>query len=178
MKITTKTGDGGYTGLPSGGRVPKNDPRIECLGAVDELDAFLAGALLAGPSPRGAETVGAVRDELFAVILPAIAGIPSRPPDIALLESKIAGLEAQIHRDNGFVRAWTRPVPAALNIARTICRRAERNAVTLSRSGAGNTGSDNADPGLSGEKPGNGVAVYLNRLSDLLFLLAVSEETA
>jgi cob(I)alamin adenosyltransferase len=174
VKITTKTGDGGYTGLPSGDRVLKNDPRIECLGAVDELDAFLAGALLAGPSSRGAETVGAVRDELFAVILPAIAGIPSRPPDIAFLESKIAGLEAQIHRDNGFVRAWTRPVPVALNIARTICRRAERDAVTLSRSGA-----DNAAPGLSGDEgPGNGVAAYLNRLSDLLFLLAVSEETA
>jgi cob(I)alamin adenosyltransferase len=144
---------------------------------VDELDAFLAGALLAGPSSRGAETVGAVREELFAVLLPAIAGIPSRPPDIALLESRIAELEARIHRDNGFVRAWTRPVPVALNIARTICRRAERDAVTLSRSGAGN-----AAPGLSGgERPaenGCDVAVYLNRLSDLLFLLAVSEETA
>jgi cob(I)alamin adenosyltransferase len=144
---------------------------------VDELDAFLAGALLAGPSPPGAETVSAVRDELFAVVMPAIAGISSRPPDIALLESKIAGLEAQIHRDNGFVRAWTRPVPVALNIARTVCRRAERDAVTLSRASAG-VPEGVPDPS-GGERPtGNGVAVYLNRLSDLLFLLAVSEETA
>jgi cob(I)alamin adenosyltransferase len=172
--VTTKTGDGGYTGLPLGLRVPKDDPRIECLGAVDELDAFLAGALLAGLSSRSAETISAVRNELSTVILPTVAGLPSRLADITRLECNIAELEAQIHRDNGFVRAWTRPASAVLNIARTICRRAEREAVTLSRSGA-----DNAASGLSGdERPENGVTAYLNRLSDLLFLLAVNEETA
>ncbi|MDR0403678.1 MAG: ATP:cob(I)alamin adenosyltransferase [Treponema sp.] len=169
MKITSKTGDGGYTGLPAGVRVSKDDPRIECLGAVDELDAFLAAALLAGISPRCAETLAAVRDELFAVIMPAIAGIPSRPADTARLEERIAEIEARIHRDNGFVRAWTRPAPAALNVARTICRRAEREAVTLSRSGT------DGGAGRDGE---NGVTAYLNRLSDLLFLLALNEETA
>jgi cob(I)alamin adenosyltransferase len=183
LKVTTKTGDGGYTGLPSGARVPKDDPRIAFLGAVDELDAFLAGALLAGPSSHSAETISAVRDELFAAVLPALDGIQSRSADIARLESEIAGLEARIHRDSGFVRAWTRPASVALNIARTICRRAEREAVALSRLGA-------VAPGLSGgERPENGAAlsdadgenscgVYLNRLSDLLFLLALREETA
>jgi cob(I)alamin adenosyltransferase len=174
VTVTTKTGDGGYTGLPSGLRVPKNDPRIECLGAVDELDAFLAGALLAGLSSRGAETVSAVRDELFTMILPAAAGLPSRPVDITRLECNITELEARIHRDNGFVRAWTRPASAALNIARTICRRAEREAAALSRSGADNT----AAPLSGDERPESGVAAYLPRLSDLLFLLAVNEETA
>jgi cob(I)alamin adenosyltransferase len=174
VKVTTKTGDGGYTGLPSGRRVPKDDPRIECLGAVDELDAFLAAALLAGPSLYSAETIHAVRDELFAVLLPALAGLPSRPADIAHLECTIAELEARIHRDNGFVRAWTKPVPVALNIARTICRRAEREAVALSRRGAG--GATGVSSGAD-ETPENSAAVYLNRLSDLLFLLAVSEET-
>jgi cob(I)alamin adenosyltransferase len=173
MKVTTKTGDGGYTGLPSGLRVSKDDPRVACLGAVDELDAFLAGALFAGLSPRGAETIGAVRDELFAALLPAAAGIPSRPADITRLERDIAELEERIHRANGFVRTWTRPASAALNIARTICRRAEREAVTLSRPGA-----DGAAPGDETPENGGGVVVYLNRLSDLLFLLAVSEETA
>jgi cob(I)alamin adenosyltransferase len=172
VKITTKTGDGGYTGLSAGGRVPKDDPRVECLGAVDELDAFLTAALLAGPSPRAAETVNAVRDELFSVILPAVAGIPSRPADIARLEVWIAELEARIRRDNGFVRAWTRPASAALNIARTICRRAERRAVTLGRSGTIDKNTD------GGNAEGNTVMVYLNRLSDLLFLLAAGEETA
>lgn len=184
MKVTTKTGDGGYTGLPSGVRVPKNDPRIACLGAVDELDAVLAGALLAGPSPRGAETITAVREELFSVILPAIAGIPPRPADVAYLERNIAELEALLHRDSGFVRAWTRPASAALNIARTICRRAEREAVTLIRRGAagawspgGETPENSGDaPALSSSAGENG-CVYLNRLSDLLFLLAVNEET-
>jgi cob(I)alamin adenosyltransferase len=187
MKVTTKTGDGGYTGLPSGVRVPKNDPRVACLGAVDELDAVLAGALLAGPSPRGAETITAVREELFSVILPAIADIPSRPADVACLERNIAELEALLHRDGGFVRAWTRQASAALNIARTICRRAEREAVTLSRPGdapvlsssAGeNGGGVEGARSPGGETPENGgVVVYLNRLSDLLFLLAVNEET-
>jgi cob(I)alamin adenosyltransferase len=136
MKVTTKTGDGGYTDLSSGVRVPKDDPRVACLGAVDELDAVLAGALLAGLSPRGAETIAAVREELYSVILPAIAGLPSCPANVAYLESNIAELEALLHRDSGFVRAWTRPAAAALNIARTICRRAEREAVPLGRPGA------------------------------------------
>jgi cob(I)alamin adenosyltransferase len=183
MKVTTKTGDGGYTGLPAGVRVSKDDPRVECLGAVDELDAFLAAALLAGLSPHGAETLKAVRDELFSAVLPAIAGLPSRPADIPYLETRIAGLEARIHRDNGFVRAWTRPVPVALNVARTICRRAERRAVTLGRPGGngkeGGSGGDENGKGGTGENTEGGmVLVYLNRLSDLLFLLAVSEETA
>jgi cob(I)alamin adenosyltransferase len=184
LKITTKTGDGGYTGLPSGIRVPKNDPRIECLGAVDELDAVLAGALLAGPSSRSAETISAVREELFSVILPAIAGLPSRPANIAYLENNIADLETLLHRSGGFVRAWTRPPSAALNIARTVCRRAEREAVALSRPGAAAAplspafapkAPDASDKGADDE---NGCGVYLNRLSDLLFLLAVHEETA
>jgi cob(I)alamin adenosyltransferase len=175
VKVTTKTGDGGYTGLPSGIRVPKDDLRIECLGAVDELDAFLAAALLAGPSPRGAETINVVRDELFAVLLPAIAGLLSRPADITHLECNIAELEARIHRDNGFVRNWTRPVSVALNIARTICRRAEREAVALSRADGA---TDVSSPSDETPENGCGVVIYLNRLSDLLFLLAVSEETA
>jgi cob(I)alamin adenosyltransferase len=189
--VSTKKGDGGYTGLPAG-RVPKNDPRIECLGDVDELDAFLAAVLLASPTRRSAETVNAVRDELSTAILPALAGISSCPANIDYLETRITELETRIRRNNTFVRTWTRPASASLNIARTICRRAERRAVTLARIGesgaaAGNRSDDDKgaeNKGTEGketagwETENDMVTVYLNRLSDLLFLLAVNEETA
>jgi cob(I)alamin adenosyltransferase len=162
MSVTTKTGDGGTTGLPGGARVPKDDPRIECLGTLDELDAFLAAAQLkaenpAAPASGTANIIGEVRTELVSVMA-AVAGTESGVPGPARLENFIAELEADTPLSPGFLRNWTQPAPVHLNIARTVCRRAERRAVTL----AGTSGS-------------SGAAVYLNRLSDLLFLLAARE---
>jgi cob(I)alamin adenosyltransferase len=134
-----------------GAPLSKDDSRVECLGALDELDAFLADA--AGSS----EIIDAVRRELSAVIMPAVCGIRA-VSGTGRLESWIAKLEER-GSSVRFGLAWKRG--AKLNLARTVCRRAERRAVTFGR--------------LSGDYA---VAVYLNRLSDLLFLLASAEENA
>ena len=161
MSVTTKTGDSGTTGLPGGARVPKDDPRIECLGALDELDAFLAAAQYeagktAPPVSRVAQITGEVRTELVSVMA-AVTGT-ERAPCPARLESFIAELEAIGPLPPGFLRNWENPTALHLNIARTVCRRAERRAVTL-----------------AGQTDTSAAAVYLNRLSDLLFLLAARE---
>ena len=148
MSITTKTGDEGMTSI-GGPPLPKDDPRVECLGALDELDAFLADT--AGSS----EIIAAVREDLSSLIMPAVCGVRN-VLRTGHLEDRIAELEKHGYSVR-FGLAWERG--AKLNIARTVCRRAERRAVTFGR--------------LSGDYA---VAAYLNRLSDLLFLLAAAKE--
>jgi cob(I)alamin adenosyltransferase len=163
VSITTKTGDGGVTGLLDGSRVFKDDPRVEYLGALDELDAFLSDAQAAGPALRAAEIIGLVRQELSAALMPAAASGDAVLPFTARLENWIAELEAQSPRPGGFVRDWNAPAAVKLNIARAVCRRVERRAVTLGRPAENSADMDGA------------VIPYLNRLSDLLFLLALRE---
>ncbi|MDR2470547.1 MAG: ATP:cob(I)alamin adenosyltransferase, partial [Treponema sp.] len=140
MSITTKQGDGGCTSLPgagnaagtrcAAGRVSKDDPRIECLGALDELDAALALCemrLDAGGMETIAALIGAIRHTLFSVVMPAAAGLsPAAGPDTDTLERWINEREKS-NPIRGFIRRWTKPAAACLNMARTICRRAERN---------------------------------------------------
>lgn len=185
MSISTKKGDRGFTDL-IGARVPKNDPRVEVLGALDELDAFLAAAAFSAAAPEiptgapdstaAAEIIEAVRKELAEKIMPFTAEMARHKPgedpagflrdELSRLEGWIAALEQE--RPAGvFIRRWTKPAAIKLNIARTVCRRAERRMAEMAR--AGQTPVD--APGGSPNLP-----VYINRLSDLLFLLAAAAE--
>jgi cob(I)alamin adenosyltransferase len=176
VSISTLTGDGGETGLLGGVRVPKDHPRIECLGALDELNAFLGDARAAAKKPRTGKLLLEVQKELFL-----LAGIIAAPDTAA---SPKPGETAAVPPgaappvpDDGRLTAWVReleearpirsfvipgsnPASAKLDIARTVCRRAERRLVSLNR--------------LEGVP--DSPCRYLNRLSDLLFMLARFEE--
>lgn len=167
IKIYTKTGDKGTTGLFGGGRVPKDDARVEAYGEVDELNAFLGAARAAGPMPRVDEVLVAVQRDLFAI--GALLATPdvekmheqlakARVDDerIAQLERAIDACDAELEPLKAFIIPGGTPKAALLHVARTVCRRAERRVVQLSH--------DVAIPPLA--------VVYLNRLSDLLFSLA------
>jgi cob(I)alamin adenosyltransferase len=167
MKIYTKTGDAGDTGLFGGGRVPKNHPRVEAYGDVDELNAVLAMVRAAGDMPRIDNVILPIQKDLFAI--GALLATPDREKMRQHLEkanvddARIAELERAIDAGDDeleplktFIIPGGTPKAAALHVARTVCRRAERRVVEL----AANTDI----PQL--------VVVYLNRLSDLLFTLA------
>lgn len=167
MKIYTRTGDAGDTGLFGGGRTPKNDPRVEAYGDVDELNAALGFARATESMPRIDEVLVPVQRDLFAI--GALLATPDRDKmkrhldkariddgRIAELERAIDDGDAELEPLNAFIIPGGTPKAAALHLARTICRRAERRAVAL------RTGVEIPDI----------VVVYLNRLSDLLFTLA------
>lgn len=167
MKIYTRTGDKGTTGLFGGGRVPKDDVRVEAYGDVDELNAVLGAARAAGPMPRVDEVVVAVQRDLFAI--GALLATPdiekmheqltkARIDDerIAQLERAIDACDAELEPLKAFIIPGGTPKAALLHVARTVCRRAERRVVRLAH--------DVEIPPLA--------VVYLNRLSDLLFSLA------
>ena len=170
MKIYTKSGDGGETGLFGGGRVKKCDPRVEAYGAVDEACAALgaARAALAGaepPVPELEAELARVQDELFCVgaELATPHGVKARsavPPLEAQwaerLERAMDTWDTELPELHQFVLPGGTPAAAALHLARAVCRRAERQVVSLAGEGA-------VDP-LA--------IVYLNRLSDLLFIAA------
>ena len=170
MKIYTKTGDAGETGLFGGGRVPKDHPRVEAYGDVDELNAVLGMARSAEPMPRVDEVLAPVQRDLFS--LGALLATPdlgkmrqhlekARIDDdrIAQLEHAIDAGEEELEPLRAFILPGGTPKAAALHVARTVCRRAERRVIALDRAGAG-------IPPV--------VVRYLNRLSDLLFVLARS----
>ncbi|HZZ85462.1 MAG TPA: cob(I)yrinic acid a,c-diamide adenosyltransferase [Anaeromyxobacteraceae bacterium] len=167
MKIYTKTGDAGETGLFGGPRVGKDDPRVEAYGAVDELNAALgaARATSAGADLELDRLLGAVQHRLFTVgaelATPAGAKahrvVPAVDPEWAAeLERSIDALERELPALRQFILPGGAPFAAALHLARCICRRAERRAVALSR-------REQVEPA---------VLVYLNRLSDWLFVAA------
>jgi cob(I)alamin adenosyltransferase len=163
MKIYTKTGDDGTTGLVGGARVSKSDPRIESYGTIDELNAAIGlAAVLAGSKLLG--QLRAVQSDLFAIgsHLATPLGSPQRssllPLDEALvvrLENQIDSTTAQLPPLRNFILPGGGELSARLHMARTVCRRAERLAVALG------TGSEIS------------FAIrYLNRLSDWLFVQA------
>lgn len=164
MKIYTRTGDAGETSLFDGTRVAKHDPRVEAYGEVDETNAWLGFARASGLDPAMAEEVVHLQRDLFALGAqladPAakIAGRVTkafvRDADVERLERLIDRLDAELPPLGHFILAGGTAAGAALHVARAVCRRAERRIVAL-------------DP------PVDPVLIrYINRLSDLLFVLA------
>jgi cob(I)alamin adenosyltransferase len=167
MKIYTRTGDSGDTGLFGGGRVPKDDPRVEAYGDVDELNAVLGMARSAEPMPRIDEVLVTIQRDLFSI--GALLATPdtdkmqnhltkARIGDdrISELEHAIDAGDQELEPLKAFILPGGTQKAAALHVARTVCRRAERRVISLQR--------DVEIPQI--------VVVYLNRLSDLLFTLA------
>jgi len=174
VKLTrnyTKSGDRGQTALGTGVRVDKDDPRVEAYGSVDEVNAAI-GVARAQAQDAGHDALrtllGAVQHDLFD--LGADLCIPIEPgedPDkvLRITQEQVDGVEREIDRFNeglgsltSFVLPAGTPLAAHLHLARTICRRAERRVATLARE------QPDATSGLA--------IMYLNRLSDLLFVLA------
>jgi cob(I)alamin adenosyltransferase len=161
-RIYTKTGDQGETGLGDGARVPKDHPRVTAYGDVDELNAVLG--LLTAEAGEERELLRSIQNDLFDV--GADLCVPPRPteqnalrvrPEQATrLEHEIDRLNARLQPLKSFVLPGGSRASAWCHLARTVCRRAERAVVTLARSEAVNPQA----------------VVYLNRLSDLLFVLA------
>ena len=164
MKIYTRTGDAGETSLFDGTRVTKHDPRVEAYGDVDELNAWLGLVRAAGlDADLDGELVQIQRD-LFALgaqladpadkIANRVTKAALADDDVARLERLIDRLETEVPPLRRFILAGGMPTGAALHVARTVCRRAERRIVSLMPA---------ADAVL---------LRYVNRLSDLLFVLA------
>lgn len=165
MKIYTKTGDRGETGLFGGTRVLKSDPRVEAYGDVDELNSVLGVVRTERFDDAVDDLLGLVQRELFDVgaELATAPDEADRLPATPVGDEAIARLEAAIDRADSELSALTTfvlpggsRVAALLHVARCVCRRAERRVVALSREQA--------------VRPE--VVRYLNRLSDLLFTLA------
>lgn len=164
MKLYTKTGDDGTTGLFGGGRVPKASLRVEAYGTVDETNAVLGVARATGLPPVIDAVLELVQGDLFTLGA-ELACVPGRESklnmtpigaaDIHRLELAIDEADAACEPLKTFVLPGGSPQAAALHLARTVCRRAERAALAV------DDGPVRSD-----------VIVYLNRLSDLLFALA------
>jgi len=167
LKIYTRTGDAGDTGLFGGGRVPKNHPRVEAYGDVDELNAAIGFARSIEQMPRVDEVLVPIQRDLFAI--GALLATPDREKmqshltkaqiddeRIKDLEHAIDDGDAELEPLKSFIVPGGSHKAAVLHVARTVCRRAERRVVELA--------SETEIPTL--------VVIYLNRLSDLLFTLA------
>ncbi|MGB7343115.1 MAG: cob(I)yrinic acid a,c-diamide adenosyltransferase [Pirellulaceae bacterium] len=194
MKIYTRTGDTGSTGLFGGPRVPKDDCRIEAYGTVDELNAAIGMVRTASiPESIGSE-LGQIQHELFSIG----AELATPDPDehglrvigqqqIERLEEWIDQHESTLEPLKQFILPGGTPASACLHLARSICRRAERRVVTLDGSLGGGSFTDGeteirsktstsdevvVDAVKDGVRISDSVIVYLNRLSDYLFVLS------
>jgi cob(I)alamin adenosyltransferase len=158
-KIYTRTGDDGTTGLGDGTRVPKDGPRVEAYGTVDELNSTL-GVLLAIPAlpDKVASCLTEIQHELFdmggELCIPGHHVITAE--HVTRLETTLDDFNDALPPLKEFILPGGGPAAAACHVARTVARRAERRVLTLSR-------EENVAPE---------VLKYLNRLSDLLFVLA------
>jgi cob(I)alamin adenosyltransferase len=164
MKIYTRTGDAGDTSLFGGQRVPKDALRIEAYGTVDELNSLIGIVRAENTHPEIDGILGRIQGELFdlGADLATPRSVTTKPikrfeaKDAQPLERIIDSLEKQLKPLKNFILPGGTPVAARIHFARTICRRLERAVVRLSHN----------------EDIGGGIIVYLNRLSDLLFVLA------
>lgn len=168
-RLFTGKGDQGTTDL-LGGRVDKDDPRIEAIGALDETDAALGLARATATSDRVRELVLATQRDLYTIMAELAFTADMRPKGYGLAEERVLFLEretdaltAEVALPPQFVVPGESVSGATLDVARTVARRAERRVVTLARGGH----VENA-----------AVARYLNRLSSLLFILARLEDKA
>lgn len=164
-RIYTRTGDKGETGLFGGGRVPKSDARVEAYGSVDELNSVLGWAMTVLDAAEATE-LRVVQSDLFTIGAqlatpektrgrkPIVPELPAQR--VTDLEKWIDRLEDELPELRTFILPGGSASGAALHVARTVCRRAERRVVTLA----------------AAEPIADVIVTYLNRLSDLLFVLA------
>jgi len=166
-RIYTGQGDGGKTKLYGGRIVYKDDPRIEICGALDELNCIVGLTLSAKTPTQLKKLLSSIQNDLFLISAELAAAVKKRkgapsmectPRQIRVLESYIDDLEARLPPLKNFILPGgsANVVSAWLHLARSVCRRAERRLVSLSRR----------------EKINGNILVYLNRLSDLFFMLA------
>jgi cob(I)alamin adenosyltransferase len=166
-KIYTRTGDQGDTGLFGGGRVPKDHPRVAAYGDVDELNSAIGVARATAPAAFQDELLQSIQRDLFSIgghlatpdpdkVKKALAKAELSEERITAFEKAIDAAEHELPPLTAFVLPAGSPKAAALHLARTVCRRAERSVVHLSH----------------GTPVPEVFVIYLNRLSDLLFTLA------
>jgi len=174
MSIATKTGDNGTTALMYGRRVPKNHPRVEAYGAVDELNAALGLARATAATDFVSGNLLAIQKELVTLM----GELAVANEDLAryvkggftlvtpAMTAKLDALVKEIEAQNVSFKGWATPGAtqnsAALDVARTVCRRAERRVCDLQS---------------AGELKNDEIIIFLNRLSDLLWLFARWVET-
>jgi cob(I)alamin adenosyltransferase len=163
MSIATKRGDGGQTGLPGGVRVSKSDLRVECYGTIDELISQMGMARSIANDDEVNELTRGIQRELFKVGSAIGTAEGSRKPAPEITAEMAKRLEDEVHRIEavpGILNDWSIPgelaSSAAFDVARTVCRRAERLAVRLTE---------------AGELTNPHILAYINRLSDLLWLI-------
>ncbi len=170
-KIYTRTGDAGDTALGGGQRVPKDNLRVAVYGTVDELNSQIGVALALGLDAKLDEALRRIQNELFDVgsDLCFIEADKQKWPlpqvearHITVQEQLIDEMQGVVGPLENFILPGGTPGAAQLHVARTVCRRAERDATTLART----------------ESVGPYVLAYLNRLSDLLFVMARYENNA
>jgi cob(I)alamin adenosyltransferase len=164
VKLYTRTGDAGDTSLFDGTRTRKDDPRVAAYGDIDELNAWLGLVCASAIDPAFATELVQLQRDLFALgaqladpadkIAARVVKAALGDADVERLEQWIDRLEAELPPLRRFILAGGAPAGAALHVARTVCRRAERHMVSL---------QPPVDPVL---------LCYINRLSDLLFVLA------
>jgi len=164
------SGDDGYTSLVGGERVPKYDPRPRAYGALDEASATLGLAKSLAQTAETRELAEAAQRDLYRMMA-EVAASPDqvekvgRFPEARLqwLEEQLSNLEARVERPKGFILSGDSPSSAAMDLARTVVRRAERHIAQMTHEGT----LDNAH-----------MLAYLNRLSSLCFLLVLWEAKA
>ena len=167
MKIYTKTGDDGETGLFGGGRVPKDHARTTAYGDVDELNSTIGVVRATAPGDLFDPLLESIQRDLFSIgghlatpdprkVAKALEKADLSAERVVLFERTMDEADAELPPLRAFVLPAGTPKAAALHVARTVCRRAERSVVSLARA--------DEVPGL--------FLTYLNRLSDLLFTLA------
>jgi cob(I)alamin adenosyltransferase len=156
MKIYTRTGDRGETSLFGGARIPKDDPRIEAYGTIDELSSFVGVARASWPSSPIDALLARIQSDLFDIgahlASPGSARFTGADPArIGELESAIDAMESELQPLRNFILPGGCAAAAQLHVARTVCRRAERLVVALHDESS---------------------IIYINRLSDYLFVAA------
>lgn len=163
MRIYTKSGDKGQTGLLGGKRVSKSNLRIAAVGSLDELNAIFGVLLILNPSKKAAAVIRQAQDDIFTIGA-EIADPEKKYIDkkigsdyVTFLEKSIDELEASLPKLKNFILPGGTPFAAHAHLARAICRRTERCMVRL-----------NERENLKNEH----IIIYINRLSDLLFMLA------
>jgi cob(I)alamin adenosyltransferase len=170
MSIATKKGDAGQTGLAGGIRVSKSSLRVEAYGTVDELNSALGFARSLCEDPELRERTKRIQRELFQIGSALATPPESRKAQVPVTEEMVESLTRQVYEieaTEGLLSDWSLPgehtVAAAYDLARAVCRRAERSVVRLME---------------SGEFVAPNVLPYLNRLSDLLWLCGRKLEMA